>query len=209
MIELMLSREKNKMAEQKYKLIALYGEGGCGKSSLLEEILNFKELNLHKVIGTTTRPPRDGEKDGVDYYFVSDQKFAEDLLNGDLVEAAAFRNWYYGTSIAAFDKNKINIGIFNPSALGILLKDSRFSIAPVYIDTTRKNRLLRMLSREEEPDIDEIVRRDAADLKDFNNFFEEEEEFPTYRYLNNREINLFALKNYFTFVCEDLFDNFN
>lgn len=198
------------MSEQKYKVIALYGEGGCGKSSLLQEILKFKELNLHKVIGTTTRPPREGEKDGVDYHFVGAEEFTEGVLNGDLVEAAAFRDWFYGTSIAAFDTDKVNIGVFNPSALSILLKDSRLTVIPVYVSATRKNRLLRMLNREKDPDIDEIIRRDAADAKDFVNFFEEEDAASlSYVWLNNTDIDIGCLHYYFTSICEQLLDKLN
>jgi guanylate kinase len=50
-------------------------------------------------ISTTTRPPRDGELDGVDYHFVSVDKFESDIKNGKFLEWAKVHNNYYGTSL--------------------------------------------------------------------------------------------------------------
>lgn len=180
--------------EQKYKVIAIYGEGGSGKDTILKEILKFKEFNFNKIIGTTTRPPREGEKDGVEYYFISPEAFAIELVTGELVEAAAFRGWYYGTSLSAFAADKVNIGIFNDKALDILLQDSRFDIVPIYISVTKKNRLIRMLSREEEPDINEVIRRYQADEKDFADFFAEHDNLPDIAYINDAPLDLDFLK---------------
>lgn len=191
--------------KQKYKVIAIYGEGGSGKDTILKEILKFEEFNFNKIVGTTTRPPREGERDGVEYYFISPEEFAKELVKGSLVEAATFRGWYYGTSISAFAKDKINIGIFNDKALDILLQDERFEIVPIYIKVSKKNRLIRMLNREENPDINEIIRRYQADEKDFTDFFVEHDSLPDVTYINDAPLDLDFLKQ----MIQGINDQFN
>ena len=74
----------------------------------------------------------------------------------------------YGTAIDALDKNKINIGVFNIEGIECLLQDNRLSILPIYIKTDDKVRLMRSLTREDEPDCAEICRRFLSDKKDFS-----------------------------------------
>lgn len=73
------------------------GPSGVGKGTLRQMIMENKELNLYFSVSLTTRLPRAGEQDGVDYYFVSEEKFKEDLANGNLLESNYFVSHYYGT----------------------------------------------------------------------------------------------------------------
>ncbi|MGN0992848.1 MAG: hypothetical protein ACI4PE_02895 [Bacilli bacterium] len=75
----------------------------------------------------------------------------------------------YGTSIDSLDNDKINIGVFNIEGIECLLQDPRLEIIPIYIKTPDKERLLRNLNRENNPDCLEICRRFIADKKDFDN----------------------------------------
>ena len=117
----------------KYKIIALYGESGGGKDTLLREAIRIYGDKIHKIVGSTTRPPREGEEDGVAYHFLTNEEFTEQILNQEMFEAATFRGWCYGTNINDLNKNKINIGVFNTSSLDIVLRDSRFEVIPIYI----------------------------------------------------------------------------
>jgi len=76
-------------------LIILSGPSGAGKDALLNRM---KELGVpfHYVVTSTTRPPRTGEKDGVEYTFVSESGFQEMLQRGDLVESAKVYGYWYG-----------------------------------------------------------------------------------------------------------------
>ena len=84
-------------------ILLLSGPSGCGKSSLLKEL--YKVItNYHFSISTTTRLPRDGEKDGVDYYFVTKEEFEQDIKEGNFLEYAQVHGNYYGTSMKPITK---------------------------------------------------------------------------------------------------------
>ena len=68
-------------------LVVLSGPSGAGKDAVLDEIAR-RGLRFHRVITCTTRPPRDGERDGVDYFFVSDSDFDHLVETGGLLEHA-------------------------------------------------------------------------------------------------------------------------
>jgi guanylate kinase len=76
-------------------LLILSGPSGAGKDALLSRM---KELGVpfHYVVTSTTRPARSGEKDGVEYTFVSESGFQEMLQRGDLIESAKVYGYWYG-----------------------------------------------------------------------------------------------------------------
>ncbi len=77
-------------------LYVISAPSGCGKGTILKEL--FKRMdNLHYSVSATTRAPREGEIDGVNYYFTSREKFEEDIANGGMFEYAEFCGNYYGT----------------------------------------------------------------------------------------------------------------
>ena len=89
------------------------------------------------------------------------------LLNDELIEVACFNDWFYGTCYESLRSDVINVGIFNPSAVEQLVLHKDIDLTIFYIKASDKNRLLRALNREENPNVDEIVRRFLADKKDF------------------------------------------
>lgn len=164
--------------DKKIKIIALYGKSGSGKDSLSKWLISHLP-NSHRIIGCTTRPPRDYEENGKDYFFFSDLAFGEKVLNGQMLEATSFRNWIYGTAIETLEEDKINIGVFNPEGIECLLQDNRLEILPIQIVANDKDRLIRNLKRETNPDCKEICRRFLADEQDFSNI-----EFSSLQYHN-------------------------
>ena len=167
--------------QNKIKVIALFGPSASGKDTLLKEVIN--NADVHEVISCTTRPPRDYEKDGVNYHFLSNEKFAEKVLDGSMLEATSFRGWFYGTPLESLDKDKINIAVFNIQGIECLLKDNRIDLYPIYIACEDKLRLLRSLEREKNPDCEEICRRFLTDAKDFESI-----DFEYYTYYNGYNI---------------------
>lgn len=157
---------------KQFKVIALMGKSGSGKdwtaSYLCEQYPNL----FHKVISDTTRPIRDCEQDGVDYYFIDAAEFASEVLNGNMLEATCYNgNWYYGTNITSLDENKVNVAVMNPEGVSRLSTDPRVDLIPILITSNPRERLMQTLTRENHPDCTEICRRFLADEKDFEDLY--------------------------------------
>ncbi len=89
-------------------LFVISGPSGTGKGTVLKEV--FKNIeNLHYSVSATTREPRNGEKEGINYYFISKEKFDYMVNNGEMLEyVTKFTNWY-GTPKQAVE-DKLNEG---------------------------------------------------------------------------------------------------
>lgn len=146
-----------------YKIIALCGKSGAGKDSLMMAIFSHLEKYLNPIISHTTRPRREKEIADKSYHFVSEDEFLTLIDENKMLETTNFNNWYYGTSIDSLSNDKINIGVFNPDGIMSLLEDDRIELEIYYITAKGKTRLIRQLNREENPDVDEIIRRYDAD----------------------------------------------
>ena len=81
----------------KGKLFILSGPSGVGKGTVRENILANNEINLTYSISMTTRSPRDGEIEGLHYYFVTREFFEKAIENDEFLEYAQFVGNYYGT----------------------------------------------------------------------------------------------------------------
>ena len=80
----------------KGKLFVVSAPSGCGKGTILSEVLK-KNKNLFYSVSATTRTPRDGEIDGVNYYFLSKEEFKSKIDNGSMIEYAQYCDNFYGT----------------------------------------------------------------------------------------------------------------
>ena len=78
------------------KLLVISGPSGCGKSTVIGKMMAGRE-NVVFSVSATTRKPRPGERDGVEYFFVSPERFEEMRQNNDLLENAQFAGNCYGT----------------------------------------------------------------------------------------------------------------
>ncbi len=81
-------------------IIVLSGPAGSGKNTVAESLMKIRP-SLKRVVTTTSRPPRQGEKDGVDYYFLSPEDFKTAVSQGKFYEYANVHGRYYGTSKSA------------------------------------------------------------------------------------------------------------
>ena len=89
----------------KGKLIVISGASGVGKGTVLG-IMMEKRKDLSFSVSATTRPPRPGEIDGVHYYFISREKFAEMIAQGAFLEYDAHADNYYGTPRAQAEEKR-------------------------------------------------------------------------------------------------------
>ncbi|OZI13285.1 guanylate kinase [Bacillaceae bacterium SAS-127] len=85
--------------KEKGLLIVLSGPSGVGKGTVRKEIFSQSNLNFEYSISMTTRAPREGEVDGVDYFFKSREEFEQLISEGKLLEYAEFVGNYYGTPV--------------------------------------------------------------------------------------------------------------
>ena len=90
------------MKNQK-KLIILTGPSGVGKGTVVREILG-KDKNIWLSISATTREPREGEKEGENYYFLNQEKFKEMISQNLFLEWAQFAGNYYGTPLSSVNE---------------------------------------------------------------------------------------------------------
>ena len=79
-------------------ILLISGPSGAGKSTLLERLANDYD-DFYFSISATTRPPRPGEKEGVNYYYLSQEEFEEGIKNDAFLEYANVHGNYYGTPI--------------------------------------------------------------------------------------------------------------
>ena len=149
------------------KLIAIIGEAGTGKDFVTRLLVQQHPDLLSPIISCTTRPKRENEKDGINYYFLTEEQFQEKISSGQMLEYTMFNNWFYGTTNNSLSKDKINIGVFNPDGIRNIQRYSEIKLLTIRLVISKKIRLLRQLKREENPDVDEIVRRYITDSIDF------------------------------------------
>ena len=96
------------MINKKGKIIVFSGPSGGGKTSIVKEILkNFPDIVFS--ISTTTRPKRKTERNGVEYFFISEAEFLKKIENNEFIEWEKFYDYYYGT-YKSFVEGNISAG---------------------------------------------------------------------------------------------------
>ncbi len=87
------------MRKERGLLIVLSGPSGVGKGTVRKELFSQPDTNYEYSVSMTTRNPREGEVDGVDYFFKTREEFEALIEAGGLLEHAEFVGNYYGTPI--------------------------------------------------------------------------------------------------------------
>lgn len=145
------------------KRIILVGKAASGKDYARQQMENY---GFRYCVSHTTRPPREGETNGIDYHFISLDSAIHHFIEKKLFyEYVMFNGWFYGTSVEEFQKS--NLFIMTPGGISKLDPEDRKESFIVYIDIPVDIRRERLLKRK---DADNVDRRLTADENDFENF---------------------------------------
>ena len=160
------------------KIFFVLGKSCSGKDTIFQSLKENKQLNLKTVVGYTTRPMRVNEKDGMEYFFV-DQNKLEELKNAKKVIECRDYNTVYGIwSYFTVDDGQIDLNNGDYLYIGTLESYEQmidfygeYVVVPLYIQVETGERLARAVNRERnqsEPKYKELCRRFLADQKDFS-----------------------------------------
>ncbi|AQW80850.1 deoxyguanylate kinase / guanylate kinase [Campylobacter pinnipediorum subsp. pinnipediorum] len=134
----------------KGQILIVSGPSGSGKSTLLNRLFK-EEDNLYFSISSTTRPRRNGEREGIDYYFVSEDEFKYGIDNDEFLEWACVHKNYYGTSLKPVLKalNDGKIVVFDIDVQGFCIAREKLKnyITSVFVTTKNKDELEKRLQK--------------------------------------------------------------
>ena len=159
-------------------IFCLMGKSSSGKDTVYQRLLAEKELQLNRLVTGTTRPIREGERDGEEYYFYTDEQFQKLLADGKVIECRSYDTihgiWNYFT--VAYEKLDVahhDYLTINTLEAYVKLRDhfGEDRLVPVYLEVDDGLRLQRALDRERaqrEPRYKELCRRFLADEEDFS-----------------------------------------
>jgi len=161
-----------------FKIFIVMGKSATGKDSIYKRLQEISELKLKAVVGYTTRPIRKGELDGVEYFFVDEDKLKELKANNQVIEYRAYPTMHGIWNYFTVDDGQININNSNYLLIGTLETYEQIKnyygekvVVPIYIEVEDGLRLKRALHRErkqENPKYAELCRRFLADEEDFS-----------------------------------------
>lgn len=160
------------------KIFCLMGKSSSGKDTIYKKLLELNTLPLHTIVPCTTRPIRDGETHGVEYYFYTEEELDRLLQAGKIIELRSYDTvhgiWKYFTA----DDHQIDLTRNDYLIIGTLASYVKMQeyfgadkMVPIYIYVDDGLRLQRALDREraqEKPRYAEMCRRFLADEKDFS-----------------------------------------
>ena len=159
------------------RIFCIMGKSSTGKDTIYKALLKDDALGLHRIIPYTTRPIRQGEQDGQEYFFVDETAVKQYKEENRIIEMrtydTCFGPWRYFTvndnRIDLDNQNYLVIG--TPEAyLSICRYYGKEKVSPILIELDDGIRLQRALNREKKqavPKYDEMCRRYLADDKDF------------------------------------------
>lgn len=146
-----------------HKRIILVGPGGSGKD-YMRKLLESRGFRY--AVSYTTRPPRPGEVNGQDYFFITQEDCERMKRHDEFYEAIEFNGWTYGTSREQFDED--DVFIMTPSGVAHINEDDRKNSFIIYFDIDEEVRRERLANRQMPGDT--LERRLIADRDLFMGF---------------------------------------
>lgn len=159
------------------KIVYLMGKSSSGKDTLYKELLKDSRIKLNTIVPYTTRPIRDGERNGVEYFFTDEAGYQALAARGKIVEEREYHTFHGLWRYFTVDDGQVALERDNYVMIGTLEAYSRMKeyfgadkLLPVMIELDDGIRLQRALDREkaqEQPKYEELCRRFLADSEDF------------------------------------------
>ena len=153
-------KKHNGFVRNKGILAVISGFSGAGKGTLMKELLkNYDNYSLS--ISATTRQPRPGERDGVDYFFVTKERFKEMIKNDELLEYAQYVDNFYGTP-RAYVEAEMNKGkdvILEIEIQGALKVRAKFPDSVLIFITTPSAKELFDRLKKRGTETDEVIKK--------------------------------------------------
>ena len=161
------------------KIFYLMGKSSSGKDTMFKKLIEDKTLGLKTIVGYTTRPMREGERDGVEYFFVDEEKMLSLEAEGKVIERRSYNTVHGIWSYFTVDDGQVNLDSDDKYLLIGTLESyekvrnyyGKEYLIPLYISVDDGLRLQRALDRERQQDIPkyaEMCRRFLADEADFS-----------------------------------------
>ncbi|EAI3519569.1 guanylate kinase [Campylobacter jejuni] len=161
-------------------VLLISGPSGAGKSTLLKKLFDEFEDELYFSISSTTRKPREGEKNGIHYHFISHEEFQKGIDSDHFLEWARVHENFYGTSLKytqnALDNGKIVVFDIDVQGFKIARQKMADKIVSVFITTKNKDELKKRLIKRNTDTIIQLERR-------LQNASDEMKELSEYDYL--------------------------
>ena len=159
------------------KIYCGMGKSSSGKDSIYHEIMEKGALGLKPIIPYTTRPIRDGEQDGREYHFCTEDTVQRLQDAGRIMELRAYNTVYGVWKYFTVDDEQINLNKYNYLYIVTLEGYTKIQeyfgadrVVPIYIEVEDGERLMRAIAREQKQDVpkyEEMCRRFLADSADF------------------------------------------
>lgn len=159
------------------KIYCVMGKSSSGKDSIYHEIMEKGALGLKPIIPYTTRPIRDGEQDGREYHFCTEETVQRLQDAGRIMELRAYNTVYGVWKYFTVDDERIDLSKNNYLYIVTLEGYTKIReyfgadrVVPIYIEVEDGERLMRAIAREQKQDVpkyEEMCRRFLADSADF------------------------------------------
>lgn len=159
------------------KIFYLMGKSSAGKDTIFS-MLTERFPEMRSIVLYTTRPIREGEEDGREYFFVDEERLNQLQKAGQVIELRAYQTMHGVWKYFTVDDGQVDLEAFSYLVIGTLESYGQMcryygesKLMPIYIEVEDGERLSRALEREkcqEQPKYSEMCRRFLADAVDFS-----------------------------------------
>ena len=194
------------MTNKRGKIFIVSAPSGAGKSTIVEkaiEKLRNNGIKIERLVTYTTRSPRQGEKNGVDYFFVSKSQFSKLSKDGKFFETNQYNNQFYGSPVDTIEKAKKGISqiLVVDYNGGVAYSQKLKDAVTIWIEPPSIKLLKSRLKKRGTETNEEINKRIEIALKEIN----KERRSKLYKYkIVNRELTK-AVDEFCSVITDELF----